>query len=88
MRKEAFSQIRRAMDQVAAETNSTLRINRIGRVGVVTFELIPDGSAYGPMVRVNNAMMNDQSYINEFMASGSDKMKAQVNSLKEKMKDW
>lgn len=85
MHKESFSQIRQMMNKVAVETDSTLRINRISRALAITFELVPDGGSYGPMLRVNDAMLNDPVYMNDLLQVGAARMHNELKILRDKM---
>ena len=80
MQKETLSQVRKMFARVALETDCNLRVNRIGRSQTITFELVPDGSSYGPMMRVN-AKTNMEALLN----NGQTEMVGLVNQLKAKM---
>jgi hypothetical protein len=65
--KENFQNLREMLRQVAAEMDCNIVPDRSNRAHSVYFELIPNGCAYGPRVRINDAQMRDGRYMDKFI---------------------
>jgi hypothetical protein len=77
MTKEKLSAVHRMFSRVAHETGCKLVTNKSHRTQSYTFELVPDGCSYGPMLRVN-----ERTNFDSLLATGTEEMTELVNQRK------
>lgn len=64
---ENFQNLRAMLKQVATETDCNVVSHRTSRASSIYFELIPDGCAYGPQIRINDAQIRDGRFMDTFL---------------------
>ena len=65
-RRESFQQLRDFCQRIAEENGCTLKISH-GINKRVHFELFPEGSPYGALLRAQDRRMNDVRYIDHLL---------------------
>ena len=86
--KESFMQIKQLVDRIAHETGCDTAIQRIRRKQATTYELIPNGSPYGPRLRITDTQMRNPAYIQNLIETEGVKLRDQIETLQEQMKSW
>ena len=85
--REAFQLVRDMANELADELDCTIKVKRSGRAMATYFELIPDGSAYGPEIRVNDAMMKDTGFMDRLLQDKPAKIRAEVKGILERLEE-
>ena len=87
---ENFQNLRAMLKQVATDMNCNVVSHRTSRASSIYFELIPDGCAYGPQIRINDAQIRDGRFMDQFLSEQplllTKKIKERMQ-LQEDMKD-
>lgn len=86
--KEAFNQLKALVNRVADETGSDVVMSRIRRKSAFTFEVIPNGSPYGPRIRVNEQQLMNPVYVQNLIETQAVKLRLDIDQLKENMLSW
>ena len=86
--KEAFNQLKALVNRVAAETGSDVVMSRIRRKQAFTFEIVPNGSPYGPRIRVSERQLMNPVYVQNLIETQAVKLRGDIDQLKEDMLSW
>lgn len=83
--REAFRMVRDMANELAQELDCDVKVSRTGRSQTTHFELIPNGSAYGPTIRVNDLRMRDPLFVNRLIMDQPDKVRKEVKEILDRL---
>ena len=83
--REAFQLVREMTNELAEELDCEVKVKRVGRSMTTHFELIPNGSAYGPTIRVNDVRMRDALFVDRLLTESPGKVRKEVKEIMERL---
>ena len=86
--KQAFHQIRQLVNRVARETGSEVLIQRIRRKQAITFEVVPEGSPYGPRLRFSEAQLRNPVFVQQVLEVQGVNLRNDVEKIQDDMQHW
>ena len=75
---ENFQNLRAMLKQIATDMDCNVISHRTTRASSIYFELIPDGCAYGPQIRVNDAQIRDGRFMDTFLREQPELLKQKI----------